>query len=236
MADLSQLNVGDILYDLKDKTSRTNINGIKNGQEINSFLGVENALADKTDDDAVAPEFNDETAYSTGEMVYKDGQLYKFDSDHAAGAWDASEVSPTTVAAEFNQLKNTLSNLKVDLMTKLWENPNPTSSFAQQNIELSSSDYDMLLLIYNANVNSGNQRYLSNVTIKGKSVMLDISEYVGSSPNYIASNRIRYGTYIDNTHYSFTDCIVTGNGTDNTLCVPIAIYGIRTTMSVRVTA
>lgn len=70
---------------------------------------VTDEQANKADNDEVAPEFNDETAYSTGELVYKDGQLYKFDSDHAAGAWDASEVSPTTVAAEFNQLKNTLT-------------------------------------------------------------------------------------------------------------------------------
>lgn len=69
---------------------------------------VKDEQANKTDNDEVAPEFNNTTAYSTGELVYKDGQLYKFDSDHAAGAWDASEVSPTTVAAEFNQLKNTL--------------------------------------------------------------------------------------------------------------------------------
>lgn len=70
---------------------------------------VKDEQANKTDNDEVAPEFNNTTAYSTGELVYKDGQLYKFDSYHAAGAWDASEVSPTTVAAEFNQLKNTLT-------------------------------------------------------------------------------------------------------------------------------
>lgn len=205
----------------------------ENEQEIDSLSDIVSIKADRID---IAPIFSEESAYSAGDLVYNSNSLWKFSVDHAAGDWDPSEVSAVNIDMELSELKNTLSNLKVDLMTKLWENPNPTSSFAQQNIELSSSDYDMLLLIYNANVNSGNQRCLSNVTIKGKSVMLDISEYAGSSPNYIASNRIRYGTYIDNTHYSFTDCIVTGNGTDNTLCVPIAIYGIRTTISVRVTA
>lgn len=89
--------------------SAQSVSEIKDGQEINSFAGVENALTDKTDDDAVAPEFDNTVAYNAGNLVYHDGTLYKFDSDHAAGAWDASEVSPTTVAAEFNQLKNTLS-------------------------------------------------------------------------------------------------------------------------------
>ena len=103
------------INEVKDEVS-----AIKDGTAIDSFADVENALADKTDDDDVAPEFNDTTAYSTGELVYKNGQLYKFDSDHAAGAWDSSEVSPTTVAAEFNQLKNTLIDVdrKIDDATE----------------------------------------------------------------------------------------------------------------------
>ena len=89
MADLSQFNIDDTLYDLKDKKSR----------------------------DTVAPEFNNTVAYSAGDLVYHDGTLYKFDSDHAAGAWDASEVSPTTVAAEFNQLKSGLNDLNSNFIS-----------------------------------------------------------------------------------------------------------------------
>ena len=41
--------------------------------------------------------FDASTAYSTGDVVIYDGALYKFTADHAAGAWDASEVDETTV-------------------------------------------------------------------------------------------------------------------------------------------
>lgn len=56
----------------------------------------------------IAPVFDDTTAYSDGDLVYYDGVLYKFDADHAAGAWDPTEVTQTSVSAEFNALKNTL--------------------------------------------------------------------------------------------------------------------------------
>ena len=58
--------------------------------------------------DDIAQIFDDTTAYSEGDIVYYDGVLYKFDADHAAGAWDPAEATRTSVAAEFNQLKNTL--------------------------------------------------------------------------------------------------------------------------------
>lgn len=58
--------------------------------------------------DDIAPLFDDTAAYSEGDLVYYEGVLYKFDADHAAGAWDPTEATQTSVAAEFNQLKNTL--------------------------------------------------------------------------------------------------------------------------------
>ena len=59
----------------------------------------------------IAPEFSEEVAYGEGDLVYYEGILYKFTADHAAGAWDPSEVTQTTVAAEFNALKNALTNI-----------------------------------------------------------------------------------------------------------------------------
>ena len=83
---------------------------------VSAINEVNDALGNKTDDDAIAPEFDNTVAYSAGNLVYHDGTLYKFDSDHAAGAWDASEVSPTTVAAEFNQLKSGLTSLGLSVV------------------------------------------------------------------------------------------------------------------------
>lgn len=116
MSDISKINPDGTEYNLKDATARTNIGNLaslhttEKNDAVSAINEVKDEQANKADNDEVAPEFNATTAYSAGELVYKDGQLYKFDSDHAAGAWDSSEVSPTTVAAEFNQLKNTLTS------------------------------------------------------------------------------------------------------------------------------
>lgn len=49
-------------------------------------------------EDMVVAAFDDTVAYSTGDLViYNDG-LYVFTTDHAAGAWSASDVTATTIA------------------------------------------------------------------------------------------------------------------------------------------
>ena len=57
---------------------------------------LENAIADVSG--MITGEFDAETAYSTGDIVTHEGGLYKFKADHAAGAWDATEVDSVTVA------------------------------------------------------------------------------------------------------------------------------------------
>ena len=68
--------------------------------------GLESAI------DAVAAmitgTFDDETAYSVGDVVVYDGGLYKFTSDHAAGNWDATDVTSTTVITLLNAANNAL--------------------------------------------------------------------------------------------------------------------------------
>lgn len=48
----------------------------------------------------IAPVFSTATAYTTGQLVMYEGQLYKFTADHAAGAWSTLDTTTTTVAAE----------------------------------------------------------------------------------------------------------------------------------------
>ena len=59
----------------------------------------------------IAPAFSEDDAYSAGALVYYEGNLYKFTADHTAGAWDPSEVTTTSAAEEFNELKNTITNV-----------------------------------------------------------------------------------------------------------------------------
>lgn len=63
---------------------------------------------------AIAPTFNTTTAYAIGAYVWRNDNLYRFDSTHYAGAWDASQVTQVTntnelrfaiqsIAPRFNQ-------------------------------------------------------------------------------------------------------------------------------------
>lgn len=52
-------------------------------------------LARRTD---IAPDFSTEEAYAKDDVVYYNGILYKFTTDHAAGAWNSAEVEETTIA------------------------------------------------------------------------------------------------------------------------------------------
>lgn len=70
--------------------------------------GLEDAI------DAVAAmitvTFDEETAYSEDDIVIKDGVLYKFTADHAAGAWDDTEATATTVIGLLNAAIADLKN------------------------------------------------------------------------------------------------------------------------------
>ena len=58
-----------------------------------SFEDLENVYS------MIAGTFSTSEAYSAGDVVIYDGGLYKFNTDHAAGAWDVTEVDSTTVTA-----------------------------------------------------------------------------------------------------------------------------------------
>lgn len=45
----------------------------------------------------VAPAFSESTVYSEGDVVTYNDILYKFTADHAAGAWDATQVTSMNV-------------------------------------------------------------------------------------------------------------------------------------------
>jgi len=65
---------------------------------IGNFIDVA-AIYDAIQDvsDMIAAEFDVTAAYTTGDLVVYEGALYKFTSDHAAGAWSSADVAATTV-------------------------------------------------------------------------------------------------------------------------------------------
>lgn len=61
--------------------------------------------------DMVAPVFSTSTAYSAGSYIYYDGALYRFTSDHAAGAWNSAQAVAVTVGGEVADLKSQIEEM-----------------------------------------------------------------------------------------------------------------------------
>lgn len=77
--------------------STTNILDLNNridALEKNSGGGGSADSAKRSD---IATEFSATTAYTAGCFVYYEGNLYQFNADHAAGAWDPTDVVEANV-------------------------------------------------------------------------------------------------------------------------------------------
>lgn len=71
--------------------------------------------------DKVGAAFDDETAYTVGDLVIYDSKLYKCTTDHAAGAWDAedfTEVTGNLVVIDANGNIAVSANKPADFKTK----------------------------------------------------------------------------------------------------------------------
>ena len=119
--------------------------------------------------------------------------------------------------------------INVELMTKLWENPNPTSAFAAQTITLSSSDYDFLLVTAVCSTTNGAES--SPLILKKNSK--GILNYATATSPAAASNRTI--TCTSNTQLS-VDSAWNAGSVVNTELVPIAVYGIKQSVTVDVSA
>ena len=64
-------------------------------------MSVEEALKEGSgaiNPEVIAPEFSTTAQYLEGDLVFKDGSLYRFEVDHDPGAWNSAEVMETTIA------------------------------------------------------------------------------------------------------------------------------------------
>ena len=73
--------------------------------------GIEAAIDDLLENN-VASVFDATEDYETGDYVVYNRALYKFTSDHDAGAWDANDVEAVGIADEVGDLKTALSELE----------------------------------------------------------------------------------------------------------------------------
>lgn len=67
------------------------------------------ALATKAPSATIAPEFSDQSTYTAGSYVLKNGVLYRFTQSHS-GAWSDADAEVVTVSNEINSLKTAISN------------------------------------------------------------------------------------------------------------------------------
>ena len=113
-----------------------------------------------------------------------------------------------------------------NVLTKLWENPNPYSVFAAQPITLASDDYDFLLVDVKYAYNSSN---IVNTLIlaKGYSGLIGFGDIIGG----ISKNEYRLLTRSSDTSYSFTDAYVESTVSNNYL-IPLAIYGFKKSLDI----
>lgn len=137
----------------------------------------------------------------------------------ANGKSDTNASAITTIESNVSALQTKTAGLKG---TILWTNSSPTSSFSQQNITLSSSNYDMYEVIYCITASSTATSVKSTGKLtKGTSTELDFTYNNGIG----LVMRRRDFTYIDDTHYT----VSRNTGADGDYaCRPLYVIGYKT--------
>ena len=79
-----------------------------NKQLTDDVALLDSGKADLTD---LAPAFSTSTAYTVGQYVSYDGNLYKCTSAHSAGAWAAGDFTLVAVGSELSELNSNLTSL-----------------------------------------------------------------------------------------------------------------------------
>lgn len=90
--------------------------------------GTRNEIVSKPISDSIAEEFSTSKAYAVGDMVMREGTLYKFTAAHTAGAWNAGHVTTASVDSEIGEVKDALDNLDIETDTTLSVSGKPADS------------------------------------------------------------------------------------------------------------
>lgn len=116
--------------------------------------------------------------------------------------------------------------IPVESMRLLWKNDDDTTSFSEQDINFSDSNYDFLIWIVKQW--STADAYFSEISKKGENVNLATS-MTGTKGVYV---RRRSASYVDDTTYHMS-VGYESNSTDNTVsnyanaAIPSAVYGFK---------
>lgn len=141
-----------------------------------------------------------------------------------------SALSSTSTNPVQNKIINAAINNKSKVtFSSLWTNGSPTSAMTAQPINLSSSNYDLLVWIVCVFASTGETRYFSTVIDKrtnGQIVSLDCAaDWAGNSATFY-----RWAAKVNDTRYDLRTggyTYGTTSGNSDNICVPIKIYGIN---------
>lgn len=126
---------------------------------------------------SLAPEFSTGTAYSIGDYVTNDGKAYRFTTDHAAGAWNATHVTEVSIGTDVAELRGDFDEVVVPYVSKNILNPNgtfvggyisPTDGSFTESSSYIASDYIQV---------EGDKYFVSSNTLDEYSEMRFIAEY-----------------------------------------------------------
>lgn len=124
-----------------------------------------------------------------------------------------SGLTATNVQDAIDENADNISTLNSKTLKLLWNNANPTASFLPQQIALSSSDYDYLIIYCNFT-----QTLSSSINIL-KGIGGDIVAISGSNKRIY-----RRFTYVDDTHLDVAACY-SDTSIENGYFIPAKIYG-----------
>lgn len=99
-------------------------------------------------------------------------------------------------------------------MSKLWENPNPSASFAGQTITMDSTGFDLIAIIFK-NTNTTDSM-VTAIALNGHNVLM------------ISAFDVIYSRSFNTNNKSFTDGYK-GSTVENSVVIPYQIYGIKLT-------
>lgn len=157
------------------------------------------------------------------EIAYEDW-LELTPQQQETGKWDVTGVPGAD------------GTVSIDLMTKLWENPSPAASFAGQDVNISIAGYDfVMILALWSNAYTQAQAFFGRVG--AESILLYFSLAGTANGSYLMHRSANISVLSKITFADAKEAIGTAAASiNNDRCVPIAIYGIKTTASVKVSA
>lgn len=157
--------------------------------------------------------FSVEKEYAVGDYCIYDDILYKFTAEKATGEWDESVVENTTVVKELR-----------GGMDLLWENPDPTTSFAEQDITLASGDYEYYEVFYFYDATAPKMQSVKSCRGYGVLLSSALANNNGTANNY------RIVSYVSDTVLTVGTGYFGSAGTmsnNNNKCVPVKIVGYK---------